>query len=70
MRLKTVSTKISTTGHIDAGKSTLNGNLLYLAGLVSKQKMHKFNKESKAIGKGSFALAWVMDGNKEVWGSR
>ena len=28
-------------GHVDAGKSTLMGHLLYLIGNVSKRAMHK-----------------------------
>jgi hypothetical protein len=48
-------------GHVDAGKSTLVGNLLYKIGNVTKRTMHKYEKESHETGKGSFALAWVMD---------
>lgn len=39
----------------------LEGNLLYKVGNVAQRTMHKFEKESKQSGKGSFALAWVMD---------
>lgn len=46
-------------GHVDSGKSTLMGHLLYLLGDVNKRIMHKYEKESKQIGKGSFAYAWV-----------
>ena len=52
-------------GHVDAGKSTLMGHLLYLLGGVSKRQMHKFEKESKNVGKASFAYAWVMDQHAE-----
>jgi hypothetical protein len=48
-------------GHVDAGKSTLVGHLLYLLGQVKKHTLSKYEKESEAIGKGSFSLAWVMD---------
>jgi len=48
-------------GHVDAGKSTLMGHLLLLVGAVSSKQMHKFEKESKQIGKASFAFAWVLD---------
>lgn len=48
-------------GHVDAGKSTLVGHLLYLLGQVKKHTLKKYEKESHAIGKGSFHLAWVMD---------
>jgi elongation factor 1 alpha-like protein len=50
---------------VDAGKSTLNGHLLYLLGAVDKKTMHKNEKESKQIGKGSFAFAWLLDGHEE-----
>jgi len=48
-------------GHVDAGKSTMMGHLLYKLRFVSKQQMHKFAKESKEQNKASFAYAWVMD---------
>ena len=48
-------------GHVDAGKSTLMGHLLYDLGDVSQRLMHKFEKESKEINKASFKYAWVMD---------
>lgn len=48
-------------GHVDAGKSTLIGNLLFLGGKVLKKTLHKYEVQSQESGKGSFALAWVMD---------
>lgn len=51
-------------GHVDAGKSTLVGNILFQCGAVSKKVMRKNEKESKQIGKGSFAIAWIMDENE------
>lgn len=48
-------------GHVDAGKSTLMGHLLCLVGNVSSKEMHKFDKESRALGKASFKFAWVLD---------
>lgn len=48
-------------GHVDAGKSTLMGHLLCLVGNVSSKQLHKFQKESKDMGKASFAYAWVLD---------
>ena len=50
-------------GHVDAGKSTLVGHLLYKIGYVTKKEINKFEQESKKEGKSSFALAWVMDEN-------
>lgn len=48
-------------GHVDAGKSTLMGRLLCELGEVSQKALHKFEQESKKIGKQSFMYAWVLD---------
>nr|CAB3251919.1 HBS1-like protein [Phallusia mammillata] len=48
-------------GHVDAGKSTMMGHLLFQKGMVSKRLIHKYEQESKKIGKASFAYAWVLD---------
>ncbi|XP_075159400.1 translation elongation factor EF-1alpha (GTPase) HBS1 [Haematobia irritans] len=48
-------------GHVDAGKSTLMGHLLYDTGNVSQRVMHKHEQESKKMGKQSFMYAWVLD---------
>ncbi|KAI3642897.1 hypothetical protein MP228_012452 [Amoeboaphelidium protococcarum] len=52
-------------GHVDAGKSTLMGHLLYLLGEVDAKTMHKYERDSHKIGKGSFKYAWVMDEGSE-----
>lgn len=52
-------------GHVDAGKSTLMGHLLFQLGMVNKKAMHKYEQESKKVGKGSFAFAWVLDETEE-----
>mmetsp|Transcript_10400 Transcript_10400/g.15209 ORF Transcript_10400/g.15209 Transcript_10400/m.15209 type:complete len:778 (-) Transcript_10400:35-2368(-) len=52
-------------GHVDAGKSTLTGQLLYQLKQVSERKMAKLKRESELIGKGSFHFAWVMDSEEE-----
>lgn len=48
-------------GHVDAGKSTLMGRLLLELGQVSKKTMHKYEQESKKLGKQSFVYAWILD---------
>lgn len=48
-------------GHVDSGKSTLIGHLLFKTGAVSQRTVHKFERDSRASGKGSFFLAWIMD---------
>ncbi|KAK9463548.1 uncharacterized protein V1516DRAFT_668061 [Lipomyces oligophaga] len=52
-------------GHVDAGKSTLMGRLLYDVGTVDERTLKKYQRESDKIGKGSFALAWVLDQSEE-----
>ena len=52
-------------GHVDAGKSTMMGHLLYKYGNIDKKLMHKYTKESNERGKGSFKYAWVLDCHDE-----
>ncbi|CAK9442327.1 uncharacterized protein LODBEIA_P60700 [Lodderomyces beijingensis] len=52
-------------GHVDAGKSTLMGRLLFDFGIVDAKTVNKLVKESERLGKGSFALAWIMDQTEE-----
>ncbi|KAK4317282.1 hypothetical protein Pmani_011622 [Petrolisthes manimaculis] len=52
-------------GHVDAGKSTLMGHLLYLKGNVAQRTMHKYEQESRKLGKQSFMYAWVLDDTEE-----
>ena len=48
-------------GHVDAGKSTSTGHLIYKCGGIDKRTIEKFEKESTEKGKGSFKYAWVLD---------
>lgn len=52
-------------GHVDSGKSTLMGHLLVKLGQVSSKVMHKYENESRKLGKQSFAFAWVLDETSE-----
>ena len=52
-------------GHVDAGKSTLMGRLLYDLQVVDQRTLEKYRKEAARIGKASFALAWVLDQGTE-----
>ncbi|KAL1328818.1 hypothetical protein AAHE18_13G399400 [Arachis hypogaea] len=56
---------LAIVGHVDSGKSTLSGRLLHLLGRISQKQMHKFEKEAKIQGKGSFAYAWALDESSE-----
>ncbi|KAL4932649.1 putative translation elongation factor EF-1 subunit [Aspergillus undulatus] len=52
-------------GHVDAGKSTLMGRLLADLKAVDQRTLDKYRREAEKIGKGSFALAWVLDQGSE-----
>lgn len=48
-------------GHVDSGKSTSTGHLIYQCGGIDKRTIEKFEKEAAEMGKGSFKYAWVLD---------
>lgn len=52
-------------GHVDSGKSTTIGRLLYDLGIVDSRTLHKLTRDAEIAGKGSFSLAWVMDQTPE-----
>ncbi|KAJ2078661.1 translation termination factor GTPase eRF3 [Coemansia sp. RSA 988] len=52
-------------GHVDAGKSTLGGNILYLTEMVDKRTMEKYEREAKEAGRESWYLSWALDTNQE-----
>lgn len=52
-------------GHVDAGKSTLSGNILYLTDNVDKRTIEKYEREAKELNRESWFLAFIMDTNEE-----
>ncbi|MEE8402003.1 MAG: translation elongation factor EF-1 subunit alpha [Candidatus Hydrothermarchaeaceae archaeon] len=52
-------------GHVDHGKSTSVGRLLFEKGAVGKHIIRQYKEEAEKIGKGTFEFAWVMDMLKE-----
>jgi elongation factor 1-alpha len=48
-------------GHVDAGKSTTTGHLIYKCGGIDKRTIEKFEKDAAEMGKSSFKYAWVLD---------
>lgn len=52
-------------GHVDHGKSTAVGRLLYDSGNIDEQTLRKLKEEAEKLGKGGFEFAFVMDTLKE-----
>ena len=52
-------------GHVDAGKSTLSGSILYLMGMVDKRTIERFEREAKDRNRDSWFLAFIMDTSEE-----
>jgi elongation factor 1-alpha len=48
-------------GHVDSGKSTSTGHMIYKCGGIDKRTIEKFEKEANEMGKGTFKYAWVLD---------
>lgn len=55
---------IVVAGHVDAGKSSLTGRLLYDLGGIDERAMEKLRKIAEENGKPSFAFAYYMDNQK------
>ena len=52
-------------GHVDAGKSTTTGRLIFELGGISEREVEKLKAEAEKLGKSSFAFAFYMDRQKE-----
>ncbi|KAF7684078.1 Eukaryotic peptide chain release factor GTP-binding subunit [Astathelohania contejeani] len=52
-------------GHVDAGKSTIAGQILCQLGLIDPRTLQKYIDESAALNRGSWYLSWALDKNEE-----
>ena len=52
-------------GHVDHGKSTTVGRLLYDSGVIDEQTLRKLKEKAQELGKAGFEFAFVMDQLKE-----
>ncbi|KAK5946267.1 translation termination factor GTPase eRF3 [Knufia obscura] len=52
-------------GHVDAGKSTLGGQVLIQTGMVDERTLKKYKKEAKDAGRETWYISWVLDLNTE-----
>uniref|UniRef100_A0A673GDS9 Tr-type G domain-containing protein n=1 Tax=Sinocyclocheilus rhinocerous TaxID=307959 RepID=A0A673GDS9_9TELE len=47
--------------HVDSGKSTTTGHLVYKCGGIDHRTIEKYEKAANQLGKGSFKYVWVLD---------
>eukprot|EP01029_Cantina_marsupialis_P029162 TRINITY_DN779891_c0_g1_i1.p1 TRINITY_DN779891_c0_g1~~TRINITY_DN779891_c0_g1_i1.p1 ORF type:complete len:560 (+),score=202.62 TRINITY_DN779891_c0_g1_i1:31-1680(+) len=52
-------------GHVDAGKSSLSGQILYLTGCVDERTIRQYEKQAKNLNRESWFLAFIMDTSEE-----
>jgi elongation factor 1-alpha len=52
-------------GHVDHGKSTLVGRLLFETGTITQQDLDRMKKEAAALGKATFEFAYILDATRE-----
>lgn len=52
-------------GHVDAGKSTLGGSILYATGMVDQRTLDKYKREAKEMGRETWYLSWALDSTNE-----
>src|SRR5210317_924079 len=52
-------------GHVDHGKSTTVGRIMFDSGTIGEQEMRKLKEKAQELGKAGFEFAFVMDNLKE-----
>ncbi|XP_025829555.1 eukaryotic peptide chain release factor GTP-binding subunit ERF3A [Agrilus planipennis] len=52
-------------GHVDAGKSTIGGQIMALTGMVDKRTLEKYEREARERSRETWYLSWALDTNQE-----
>jgi len=52
-------------GHVDAGKSTIGGQIMYLTGMVDKRTLEKYERDAREKNRETWYLSWALDTNQE-----
>ena len=60
-----VPVSIVFVGHVDSGKSTISGSLLYNLGEVDDRAIDKYKREAKVKNRESWFMAYIMDTYEE-----
>lgn len=50
---------------VDAGKSTIGGQIMSLTGMVDKRTLEKYEREAREKSRESWYLSWALDTNQE-----
>ena len=50
-------------GHVDAGKSTIGGQIMFLTGMVDRRTLEKYEREAKEKNRETWYLSWALDTN-------
>lgn len=50
---------------LDAGKSTIGGQIMSLTGMVDKRTLEKYEREAREKSRESWYLSWALDTNQE-----
>ena len=56
---------LAVIGHVDSGKSTTCGAILYLSNCLTDHELNKLGEEAEKFGRGSFRLAFATDSTQE-----
>ena len=51
-------------GHVDSGKSTTTGHLIYKCGGIDERTIERYETEAAELGKSTYKYAWVLDNLK------
>ncbi|KII69679.1 Eukaryotic peptide chain release factor GTP-binding subunit ERF3B [Thelohanellus kitauei] len=52
-------------GHVDAGKSTIGGHILFLTGMIDKRTLEKYEKEAREKNRESWYFSYALDTNSD-----
>jgi len=55
----------NTSLYVDAGKSTIGGQIMSLTGMVDKRTLEKYEREAREKSRESWYLSWALDTNQE-----
>ena len=67
MGAEKIHINIVVIGHVDSGKSTTTGHLIYKCGGIDKRTIEKFEKEAQEVGVINKQICWVTSSALQYW---